>query len=124
MNALPALAGEKFSLKAKPQIQRDSMERTNEGFIEQVKEDKASPGSRANSPVYLQCQWRDFEGVDQISQVMEDIQRNPDSAGTSFPPGTQRYSRNGKIRYAALPYAVSVLRRRGAAVPPVVPALC
>ncbi|MCB0546208.1 MAG: thymidylate synthase [Lewinellaceae bacterium] len=48
-------------------------------FIEQVKEDESFARQWGElGPVYGR-QWRDFEGVDQISQVMEDIQRNPDS---------------------------------------------
>ena len=48
-------------------------------FIEQVKEDESFARQWGElGPVYGR-QWRDFEGVDQISQVVEDIQRNPDS---------------------------------------------
>ena len=48
-------------------------------FVEQVKADEAFARQWGElGPVYGQ-QWRDFEGVDQIAQVVADIKANPDS---------------------------------------------
>ena len=48
-------------------------------FIELIKEDdKFSEQYGDLGPVYGK-QWRDFEGIDQLSQVIEDIKSNPNS---------------------------------------------
>ncbi|MCO6475533.1 MAG: thymidylate synthase [Phaeodactylibacter sp.] len=49
------------------------------GFIEQVKEDENFARRWGElGPVYGR-QWRNFEGVDQMAEVVEAIRRNPDS---------------------------------------------
>ena len=48
-------------------------------FVERVKEDEAFAAQYGElGPVYGR-QWRDFEGTDQIAQLVEDLKRNPDS---------------------------------------------
>lgn len=48
-------------------------------FVERVKTDDAFAAQYGElGPVYGR-QWRDFEGVDQIGQLIADIKRNPDS---------------------------------------------
>ncbi len=48
-------------------------------FIEQIKTDDAFAQQWGNlGPVYG-SQWRDFEGIDQITQVIEDIKKKPQS---------------------------------------------
>lgn len=48
-------------------------------FVERVKEDADFAAQYGElGPVYGR-QWRDFEGIDQIAQLVEDIKRNPDS---------------------------------------------
>lgn len=48
-------------------------------FVERVKEDEAFAAQYGElGPVYGR-QWRDFEGIDQIAQLVADIKKNPDS---------------------------------------------
>ena len=48
-------------------------------FVERVKEDETFAAQYGElGPVYGR-QWRDFEGTDQIAQLVEDLKRNPDS---------------------------------------------
>lgn len=48
-------------------------------FVQRVKTDEQFAADYGElGPVYGR-QWRDFEGIDQIQQLIDDIQRNPDS---------------------------------------------
>lgn len=69
-NQHPELAGKKYSPAWKDKLG---------AFVERIKTDDDFAAQWGNlGPVYGQ-QWRNFEGVDQIVQVVNDIRRNPDS---------------------------------------------
>jgi thymidylate synthase len=69
-NTYPELATEKYSPAWKDKLGT---------FVERIKTDDDFAAQWGNlGPVYGQ-QWRNFEGVDQIVQVVNDIRRNPDS---------------------------------------------
>ncbi|WP_373553316.1 thymidylate synthase [Haliscomenobacter sp.] len=69
-NHHPELATEKYSPAWKDKLG---------AFVERIKTDDDFAAQWGNlGPVYGQ-QWRNFEGVDQIVQVVNDIRRNPDS---------------------------------------------
>lgn len=69
-NHHPELATEKYSPAWKDKLGE---------FVERIKTDDDFAAQWGNlGPVYGQ-QWRNFEGVDQIVQVVNDIRRNPDS---------------------------------------------
>jgi thymidylate synthase len=69
-NNHPELATEKYSPAWKDKLGT---------FVERIKTDDDFAAQWGNlGPVYGQ-QWRNFEGVDQIVQVVNDIRRNPDS---------------------------------------------
>ena len=69
-NHYPELATEKYSPAWKDKLGT---------FVERIKTDDDFAAQWGNlGPVYGQ-QWRNFEGVDQIVQVVNDIRRNPDS---------------------------------------------
>ena len=69
-NHHPELVTEKYSPAWKDKLG---------AFVERIKTDDDFAAQWGNlGPVYGQ-QWRNFEGVDQIVQVVNDIRRNPDS---------------------------------------------